>query len=60
MVQNIRGPEASEYGGVPGRIQPPPHDVANSPHEQLSLIYSTDPADPEDGIDAALNRELNR
>lgn len=34
----------SEFGGVDGLIQPPPHDVVNSPSEQLMQIYQTDPA----------------
>ena len=36
---------ASEYGGVDALIQPPPHDVAGSPNEQLMLLYNTDPDD---------------
>lgn len=34
----------SEYGGAPGLIQPPPHDVADSASEMLSQIYKTNPA----------------
>lgn len=34
----------SEFGGVPGRIQPPPHDPADSASETLGLIYGTNPA----------------
>lgn len=36
--------DGTEFGGVDGMIQPPPHDVANVPHEQLKQIYQTDPA----------------
>lgn len=46
-VQATKSPtdrSASEYGGVEGMIQPPPHDVADHPHEQLILIYNTDTA----------------
>jgi len=35
----------SEYGGFPGLIQPEPHDVKKSAHEQLMLAQLTDPAD---------------
>lgn len=37
-------PLASEYGGVPGLIQPVPHDVQDYPREQLWQIYASDPA----------------
>lgn len=44
-----RDKRPSEFGGVPGRIQPAPHEPTTS--ETLSLIYATDPApsptDPE-------------
>lgn len=36
--------KGSEFGGVAGRIQPPPHDPADHPSEVLGLIYSTNPA----------------
>lgn len=40
----------SEYGGVPGRIQPPPHDPADSASETLGLLYATNPdGDTRDG-----------
>lgn len=43
----------SEYGGVEGLIQPRDsgHDPANNAHEQLMLIYNTDPADELSGTD---------
>lgn len=41
--------QASEYGGVDTEatngIQPPPNLVLQ-PHEQLRLVYATDPTDP--------------
>jgi hypothetical protein len=43
MVDLRRG---SERGGFRGPIAPPPHDPANSVHEQMMLVYATDPADP--------------
>lgn len=36
----------SEYGGVPGFIQPAPHDIAESPYEQAALAVQTETADP--------------
>lgn len=36
--------KATEYGGVEGLIQPPPHDSLESGWEQLLRIYNTDPA----------------
>lgn len=44
VVADLR--EGSEYGGVPGSIQPPPHSVLDSVAEQVRLVYLTDPADP--------------
>jgi len=37
-------PLATEYGGVPGLIQPAPHDVQDHPREMLWMIYASDPA----------------
>lgn len=36
--------KASEYGGVPGMIQPPPHDPADSAYETMYLMKNTNPA----------------
>lgn len=33
----------SEYGGVGGLIQPPPHDPRDEAKEQLMLIYNSHP-----------------
>lgn len=38
--------KGSERGGFRGPIAPPPHDVADSPHEQAMLAVMTDAADP--------------
>lgn len=38
--------KGSEYGGVPGRVQPPPHDVADWPSEILGRVYATN----KDGV----------
>jgi hypothetical protein len=37
-------PTASEFGGMPGLVQPVPH-VPNS-SERLSAMYAIDPSDP--------------
>lgn len=46
MVQQSRKDprRGSEYGGVEGLIQPPPHEVVNSPTETLMVIYGTNAA----------------
>jgi len=46
MSQPTQRPDdESEFGGAPGRIQPPPHEL--KPHEEMSLIKKTDPGDPD-------------
>jgi hypothetical protein len=40
----LRDKRPGEFGGVPGRIQPAPHEPTNS--ETLSLIYATETAAP--------------
>jgi hypothetical protein len=42
-----RPTDESEFGGAPGLIQPPPHDVSKNAREQRMLIVATDPSDPE-------------
>lgn len=39
-----RDQRASEFGGVPGLIQPSPHEPTES--ETLMQIYATEPAPP--------------
>jgi hypothetical protein len=41
MARDRRG---SEFGGSPGRIQPPPHNPDDSSIETLGRIYATEPA----------------
>jgi len=50
----------SEYGGYPGRIQPPPHDPVDVPYEQLQIVYATSPDDvvEPDSYEAAYARLL--
>lgn len=50
--------EGSQYGGLPGPIAPAPHDVLSKAHEQAMLVYSTDPANPEDGLQEAYDRAM--
>lgn len=40
--------DGSEYGGVPGLVQPPPHVPSAS--ERRSAIMAIDPADPGDAV----------
>lgn len=52
MKQSTADPaKGSEYGGVEGLIAPPPHDIKDSAHEQLMLMYNTDPADETSGAE---------
>lgn len=53
-----RPSDESEFGGAPGLIQPPPHEL--SPAEQLRLERRLNPADPTDSVEAARIREGNR
>jgi hypothetical protein len=48
----------SEFGGAPGPIQPPPHELTNV--EQLRLERRLSTTDPEDTIEAARLREGSR
>lgn len=41
---------ATEFGGVPGLVQPPPHVPTGI--ERMHQIYAIDPADPGDGVQA--------
>lgn len=48
----------SQYGGLPGPIAPPPHNFLEFPHEQAMLVYSTDAAKADDGIQEAYDRAM--
>lgn len=48
----------SEFGGAPGPIQPPPHELTAA--EQARLERRLDPANPDDTIEAARVREGGR
>jgi len=41
LISNKSTTRGSEYGGVEGMIQPPPHKP--TPPEKLKLIYQTNP-----------------
>jgi len=47
--------EPSEFGGHPGPIQPPPHELTNA--ELARLERKTDSTDPSDTVEAARLRE---
>jgi hypothetical protein len=47
----------SEFGGVGGIIQPPPHSPSAS--ERLSMIYAIDPLDDGTRPDSVLAPELD-
>lgn len=49
--------QASEFGGVPGSIQPEPHELTNI--EQARLERRVNPADAGDSVEAARERETN-
>lgn len=60
-----RSREASEFGGVPGRVAPPkfghPFGVEEGvAHEFARLMRATEPTDPADTPEAALAREQLR
>lgn len=48
--------DGSEFGGVSGLIQPPPHKPSAS--ERLSMIYAIDPADDGTREDSVVAPEL--
>lgn len=50
--------DESEFGGAPGLIQPPPHEL--TAYEEARLMRKVNPADPEDSLEAARAREGNR
>jgi hypothetical protein len=49
--------EGSEFGGVPGRIQPAPHIPTAS--ERLQMVYAIDPMDDGTRPDSVLPPELD-
>lgn len=57
---SIRYPGASERGGLRGPMAPPPHDPAFSPHEQIRLVYATEPTDATDTVEKQYQEELKR
>ncbi len=54
-MSDVREPGASEFGGVPGPIQPEPHPL--SAIERARLERRVNPADATDNVDAARERE---
>lgn len=54
-MSDVRDPRPSEFGGVPGPIQPDPHTLTAA--EQARLERRVNPADAGDNVDAARERE---
>lgn len=50
--------QGTEYGGVPGIIQPRPHSIEDSVVEQLGLAVRTDSADSTSGIEQQYTDEM--
>lgn len=44
---------ASEFGGEPGLIQPPPHEPELTAYEQARIERGVDPGDPTDSLGAS-------
>lgn len=44
----------SEFGGVPGMVQPEPHQLSSV--EEARLMRMVDPADANDSVEAARER----
>lgn len=51
-------PDESEFGGAPGLIQPPPHELTVA--EQAMVERWADPADPDDSPELARIRRGGR
>jgi hypothetical protein len=49
--------EATEYGGVSGIVQPPPHHAEEVPSEWGPLVVRTDPSDPLSSPESVLTAE---
>lgn len=47
---------ASEFGGDPGLIQPPPHDPELTAYEQARIERSVDSVDTTDSVEFARQR----
>lgn len=49
MTEPLRPKDESEFGGAPGLIQPPPHEL--KPSEEMMLMKAVDPSDPDDSVE---------
>lgn len=52
MTTPSRPQDESEFGGAPGLIQPPPHELL--PEEEMLVIKQLDPGDADTGVPEAL------
>lgn len=50
--------KGSEFGGVPGRIQPLPHELTGA--ERARLERATEPTDPTDDAELVRVREAGK
>lgn len=57
LVSDVDYREGSEFSGVPGLIQPPPHVPTAS--ERLMMIYAIDPMDDGTRPESVLPPELD-
>lgn len=56
LVSTADPDRGSEFGGVPGLVQPPPHKPSGS--ERLSMIYAIDSLDDGTREDSVVAPEL--
>lgn len=56
LVSDTHYSQGSEFGGVDGLIQPPPH--VPTAGERLSMIYAIDPTDDGSRSDSVLAPDL--
>lgn len=54
-----RDPRPSEFGGVPGLIQPPPHDPKDDAAEQAYLLRQSNPADSSDNASGVQTQRVS-
>jgi hypothetical protein len=52
MTQPSRPNDESEFGGAPGLVQPPPHEL--TAEEERMVTVRLDPSDPDSGVTEAL------
>lgn len=53
MTTPSRPQDESEFGGAPGLVQPPPHEL--TAEEERMVTVQLDPSDPDAGIPEAMD-----